>query len=1296
MPQALPLVALALHAVEGVAWVNALAQAATIASITAGVNEVVRNNTKPREQGGLINLELNPSPPRRLIIGKRAVGGTLVDWYLGGSNNVKLYLPVYLSEGPCGTITKIWAGGRVVHSTPLVHGVRTTIPSFRSGGDRLWMTYYDGRVGQTADATLVALPGSVWSSANKLTGCSWVLVECQWDSDNLRTPPTFLFEHEGAKFYDRRKDSTSGGSGTHRLNDPATWELGDAEGVNPMVSLDHFQLGRYWGSQRVFGIGMDIADIPYSRFAAQANICDENVTLKAGGTQKRYRANAVIYANEQYDDIIKRHCVAMAARPADFGGRVGVVGVEARTPVLTIDDDDLPEGTIENYIPKRSYGGMVGVVRGKFQDPAQLYQPQPYPEVADPTWSTEDNGEIKEMTLDLDFETNVERAQRIATLKANYERRQATLTGVYPFFAIELERGDWFVRTGATGSRFGTTGKTFEVMERIFDPKTFKVSILAQEVDPADSAWDETLASDPPPTPIDGTATLSAIEIPVIVVLATSLTGTASSVPALRIDWTVPTDPRVRWLYIEVENTDGTTPKTTKTIAIPSDASFAIFTGGVADGETYAVSAKFLTDTYQSDWCVAEIIFSDGTYAVGSAATVPWSGVTGTGKPADYATKNITTFSASAPSSPTAGDLWCDTSATPAVWKLYSSGAWQPVASLGGVFGSTLYEAVSGAVASLAAFKTLLGTAAAITSQGAFATLNSAAYGSGLLTGFGSLAALAFTTLGTNVRLADGTTSATDAILVTSVGTASAIAGQGSLATLSSLAYGGAYLTGFGSLAALAFVTLNTNVRRQDGTTAVTDATAITSLGTAAAIASQGDLATTNKAALPFGQNGLYDTDFMRGRSLWLPYWGGNTGTTITSGIDLVSGPNNWFGARHVIWANAAGMPAASTAFEIGSSADDNSTAKMMRVAAGDRIYFRAMGAYHRASNITLDLHFWDYAGAYIGSLTASGGLNNGGLNGLLSNFSLIEGYGAAPTNSAFCSLKIRVYCNGTDSDVYGFACEPMVMRVPAGQTATGLTYVPGGQDPLGDQTSLNTASAISGQGSLATLSFATLGTNVRLADGTTVATNALLLTSLGTAAAISGQGGLATTNFVLFNSTVRLADGTTVVTDAMVVTSSGTASGISGQGNQATSNSYYQSSAPSSPNNGDWWYDTTNSILKYRSSGAWQNVANFKINITASASPSSINEVHTGSSFSSGTITITPAGGTTYTYAVTFLKSGGAANVTLSANNASSFTATGTLTSGQDVTGGIIVDVFDSSGASCSIRIPLNFSRTD
>jgi len=604
---------------------SGLAQATATAALTAGINAAVANNSQPRDQGGFINLELNPSAPRRLVLGKRALGGTLANWFVSGSDNTRLYLPIYLSEGPCGTITRVFAGGRVVHNTPLVHGVKTVIPTFRSGGDRLWLTYYDGRVGQTADPTLVGL-GQGWTAANKMTGMSYVVAEMWWDSDNMRQPAQLVFEHEGAKLYDRRKDTTAGGSGSHRLDDPSTWELSSgAEGANPAVALDHYQLGRYWNGHRVFGIGMDVDDVPFDRFAAQANICDEGVVKKAGGTQMRYRANGIIFASEPYDDTIKRLCTAMAAEPADFGGRVGVVGVEARTPVMSIDDDDIIDMATETYSPKRSWGELVGAVEGKFQDPAQLYQPTPYPEVTDAAWDVQDGGEPKRITHNLEFEIDAERAQRLALLKAKYERRQGTLRGVYPFWTIELERGDWFVRTGRAGSRFGEAGKAFEVMERILDPKTGLVTIIAKEVDPEDSAWDESVALDGPPAPADGTDAISEVLPPLITVTDNPIVGEGSTTPALKVAFGNPLDPRVQHLFVEVTRASDGLKVAVENAIIPDADEELVVQNGIAELEAYAVRARFLTSGLYSDWSDIAFVTTGAAYNV-PTASAPFPG----------------------------------------------------------------------------------------------------------------------------------------------------------------------------------------------------------------------------------------------------------------------------------------------------------------------------------------------------------------------------------------------------------------------------------------------------------------------------------------------------------------------------------------------------------------------------------------------------------------------------------------------------------------------------------------------
>lgn len=170
-------------------------------------------------------------------------------------------------------------------------------------------------------------------------------------------------------------------------------------------------------------------------------------------------------------------------------------------------------------------------------------------------------------------------------------------------------------------------------------------------------------------------------------------------------------------------------------------------------------------------------------------------------------------------------------------------------ATVGSVTGTNLYRSDGTTILSQAEVRTLEGTASAITGQGAFATLNSAGYGSAYLTGFGGLAPRSFAYFGSAFLTEDsaGATQATIANFKTASGTAASIAGQGAFATVNTAAYGSALLTGFAALAARAKVSLGDGfVFRADGTTGLTDSIAVTSLGTAASITGQAATATSS------------------------------------------------------------------------------------------------------------------------------------------------------------------------------------------------------------------------------------------------------------------------------------------------------------------------------------------------------------------------------------------------------------------------------------------------------------------
>lgn len=64
----------------------------------------------------------------------------------------------------------------------------------------------------------------------------------------------------------------------------------------------------------------------------------------------------------------------------------------------------------------------------------------------------------------------------------------------------------------------------------------------------------------------------------------------------------------------------------------------------------------------------------------GTLAT--WAGVSGEGKPANGATRNVVKSSAAAPGSPLDGDVWVDTGATPSITKVRVADAWVSAANL--------------------------------------------------------------------------------------------------------------------------------------------------------------------------------------------------------------------------------------------------------------------------------------------------------------------------------------------------------------------------------------------------------------------------------------------------------------------------------------------------------------------------------------------------------------------------------------------------------------------------------------
>lgn len=1072
------------------------------------INDIA--NEKRAPQGYELNLRNAADVPREMIIGQRPVAGSVIARYSRGANLYNAHFVYQLADHPCVELSKVYGDGRLVRSTPLTHGTRTEITAYSySGGPRVWMTWHDGRPGQTADSDLITKsaqdPDVVagvyggWTSNHRGAGCAYVHVEVQFDSDILTSIPEFLFDVKGAKLYDRRKDTTAGGSGAHRHNDPSTWEWT----ANAAVALDHYMLGyKVEDDDLAFGAGLSPLEVPYATFAALADLCDEDVVTGEGGaavTIKRAEANGIISSAAGFEDTIENLANQMNAKVVDLGGQIGVLGAEERTTVVDLDDDDWANDESVRYAPKLAFSDLYGGVVGSFPDPENLWQPTPYERQETSYLQLPDGGEAPIGQLDLPFETNSRRAVRIAAAWLKRESLQPRLAGTFATRsnAWRLAPGDWF---NFSSTRLGVTNEKFEVVDTVRH-EDFTVTVTARAINPDFLAF--SVADDPslgvPPVLAPYNLLL---DLPEFDVEVTTLVAGGIVEPA--IEFTLTSDETVaREVVIEYAKWDTIGLDIIGPSFVDSIHTSQIVTKirkGILPSTPYVFRAKAKAGVRESEWTDwSAPITTGGTYTVGEASSVPWSGVTDSGgRPDDNA------------------DV------------------------------------------------TAANTAAAIASQGAFATLSSAAYGSGLLTGFGGLAALAFATLGTNIRRADGTTVPTEAQVITSLGVAASIASQGAFATLSSAAYGSGLLTGFGSLAALAFTTIGTNTRRADGTTVATESMLVTSLGVAATISGQGAFATVNTAA--------YGSALLTGFG---------TVAALSSITGLTAGSITGQGAFATISSAAYGSALltgfgslAALAFTtIGTNtrrADGTTVAteSMLVTSLGVAATISGQGAFATVNTAAYGSGLLTGFGT-VAALSSITGLTAGGITGQGSLATLSSlAYGGAYL-TGFGSLAALAYTTiGTNTrraDGTTVATEAMlvtslgVAATISGQgafaTISSAAYGSGYLTGFGTVAALSsitglTAGSVTGQGALATLSSLAYGGAYLTGFGSLAA---LSNGSSLTAGAITGQGGLATLSFVQLNTNVRLADGTTVATEAMVVTASGVAASIAGQGSLAT-----------------------------------------------------------------------------------------------------------------------------------------------
>lgn len=439
--------------------------------------------------------------PRSIILGRYNTAGSLVyrnTWGSAGETPNAYYVEVRaLADFPVGSsLEEVWVDGENVTLIPGDYGLAST-KHIRTGtkwGDiqHLWFQFYDGT--QTAaDSRLVSWFGSSdrpWSVDRIGKGVPYVIITAlrnDLDNENpmLNGFPNCKFTLNGAKLYDPSKDSSVGGSGSHRYSDPATWG-GDGDDL-PVVQIYNILRGITYNGQWLYGLqAANPAILPPANWIAAINKC-RALADGPDGSEAQYRSGIQINVNVAPADAIEALLKTCNGRLTEVGGTYTIHVGEPDTPVLSFSDADILSSEEQVYNPFRSLADSINGVVAKYPEPLEGWNVKTSPVTKNPAQIVRDGN--RELFADVDlsacpYHGQVQRLLKSAMLEALRERRH---TIVLPPWAQALEPGDIVKWSSA---RNGYINKWFRIDGMAYKAN-LDVMLRITEVDPSDYDWSQ-------------------------------------------------------------------------------------------------------------------------------------------------------------------------------------------------------------------------------------------------------------------------------------------------------------------------------------------------------------------------------------------------------------------------------------------------------------------------------------------------------------------------------------------------------------------------------------------------------------------------------------------------------------------------------------------------------------------------------------------------------------------------------------------------------------------------------------
>ncbi|QGA55847.1 phage tail protein [Brucella sp. 2280] len=460
------------------------------------------NGNKAPEAGGVNGkLQSGGDVARSIILGRTCTAGSLVyanAWgKTGKTPNAYFTQVIALADHPIQALTGLWVNGEpVTIDTSNVNEMGYAVPQYHSEDDdyNLRIKWYDGTQTE-ADQFLVNRVSSSerpYSKRRIGKGVAYAILTAWVDPELFTGFPTFKFEIQGRKLYDISKDSTAGGSGTHRWSDRSTWG-GDGD---DLLAVQVYNVLRGIIEQETWLYGLQTATsarLPAADWIAQINKCRSQVQ-GPDGLEPQFVTGGEVTVDTPIGDAVDKLLTGGNARLIESAGVYKIRVGEPDAPVAFFTDGEILSTEEQTFTPFFGLSETVNGITANYPEPNEGWNTKAAPPLFNATFEVEDGNRRLLTDVPMDYVYRSGQVQRLMKAALNEARRARRHTFVLPPAYWTLEPGDvvsW------TSERNGYVNKLMRV-DGVTDKANLDVVVDLTEVDPSDYDWDPDTDYTPP------------------------------------------------------------------------------------------------------------------------------------------------------------------------------------------------------------------------------------------------------------------------------------------------------------------------------------------------------------------------------------------------------------------------------------------------------------------------------------------------------------------------------------------------------------------------------------------------------------------------------------------------------------------------------------------------------------------------------------------------------------------------------------------------------------------------------